>query len=432
MTPFRFVRPIAAATAWLVPFVAAGPAFAQTAPASQPSAPSKPNANVIQLTPPSVSFGRIFNDAIETRIVTVANTGPGSMKPAIELPANAAFAYELIETTPGRECQIFVTSRGPFRPGVARETLTIKTGLPDQPTAQLTVAAYIPEAVEVSPTVILLSNPADSKTATRRIVQIINRDAGNLKITAATCDDPAVKIDARESLPGRLYRLVLEFPAGYAPPKEGRIITVQTDPPRQPAIAIPIRGASGNPSDKAADPKTASKSTRPAMEMADQPAPKFQLPTTVAGRELSNAEIGMAPVTVLNFVAPNCGFCKRQLPKVEGVRARFEPMGVRFVNVSETMRKAFTQPEAEAVYDSVGSKLELAMDPGNRIGRMFKVTSFPTLFVLTSDGTVREVIIGAKANIDEILQDRLKFLLDGGHLIRKESTSPTTTAPQSE
>ena len=372
---------------------------------------------------------------VETRIVTIANSGPGWMKPAIEPPANAVFDYEVIETIPGRECQIFVTASGSFRSGVARETLTIQTGLPEQPTVQLTVAAYIPETVEISPTVILLPNPTEAKTTTRRVVQIINRGPEKLSITAATCDDPAIKIKVHESLPGRLFRVVLEFPTGYAPPSEGRIVSVQTDPPRNPAIAIPVRSAGAIPSGKSADAKPAGRARRPALEMVDQPAPKFQLPTTVVGREISNAELGMTPVTVLNFVAPNCGYCKRQIPNVERVRARFEPMGVRFVNVNETMRKTFTQPEAESVYDSLGSELELAMDAGNRIGRLFKVTSFPTLFVVTSDGIVREVIIGAKPNIDELIQTRLRFLLDGGHLREKsdsEGNSPTTSAPQSK
>lgn len=237
-----------------------------------------------------------------------------------------------------------------------------------------------------------------------------------MAVSAATCDEPKIKVTLQKPLPDRLYRIVLEFPAGYQLPQQGHIVTVQADSPRPRTFQIPIRPMGGSAKPGGTTGTKTAAAPRPAMEMANQPAPRFELETTVVGRAISNQEIGMAPVTVLNFVAPNCGFCKRQIPKVESVRSRFESMGVRFINVNETMRKAFTQSEAEAVFDSVGSKLELAMDPGNRVGGMFKVSSFPTMFVLTNDGIVRHVNIGAKANIDEMLATQLGRLLDGQHL----------------
>ena len=43
---------------------------------------------------------------------------------------------------------------------------------------------------------------------------------------------------------------------------------------------------------------------------------------TLDGKTLSNADFKNHPATVLNFVAPNCGYCKRALPNVEKVRHR--------------------------------------------------------------------------------------------------------------
>lgn len=408
-------------------------ASAQNAPTTQPAARPTPSAKVVQLTPPMVSFGRMVADMVETRTVTIANSGPGSMKATLQAPPNAVFRYELIETVPGKESQLFVTAAGPLKAGVVRETAVIRTGLTEEPTVQVTAAAYVLDALEITPTVVIVPSRAEGKSITRRVVQLINRGPESMKLASASCDDPAIKITTSETLSNRLFRVVLEFPSGYSPPSEGRVVTVQTVPSRQPAITIPIRSTSGSPKPNT----TAGKSTparRPAMEMADKPTPDFKLSTIVGGRDISKAEIGMAPATVLNFVAPNCGFCKRQIPKVETVRSRFEPMGVRFVNVSETMQKAFTQQEAEGVFDSLGSKLEIAMDPGNKIGGMFKVSSFPTMFVVSHDGIIRHVNIGAKANIDEMLTTQLNELLDGKHegdgkTPEQKPTPPATGEP---
>ena len=150
---------------------------------------------------------------------------------------------------------------------------------------------------------------------------------------------------------------------------------------------------------------------RPAMDLVGKPAPPIAL-TTMAGAPVGNAQFTSHPATVLNFVAPNCGFCARQIPKVEQVRATYEPKGVRFVNINEQMgAKAYTPEEAAAEYTSRGSNLELAMDPGNKIGGAYFATAYPTMFVIRSDGTVAHVNIGAKDNIDQMLQQQLAALL---------------------
>ncbi|MCH7640438.1 MAG: conjugal transfer protein TraF, partial [Bacteroidetes bacterium] len=54
-------------------------------------------------------------------------------------------------------------------------------------------------------------------------------------------------------------------------------------------------------------------------------------------------------VTVLNFFATNCGFCRRQLPVVEKVRTTYGGKSVRFVNISQSMRgRKFTDDQVKA------------------------------------------------------------------------------------
>ena len=115
--------------------------------------------------------------------------------------------------------------------------------------------------------------------------------------------------------------------------------------------------------------------------------------------------------TVLNFVAPNCGFCKRQVPNVEKVRAEYEARGVRFVNIAEKMRKEFTAEETAKVFADVGSKIELATDFSNEVGRKYKAMSFPTMMVVDSSGKIKHVNIGAKQNLDTLLKGQLDAMI---------------------
>ena len=150
------------------------------------------------------------------------------------------------------------------------------------------------------------------------------------------------------------------------------------------------------------------------MGMIGQPAPQYLL-QTVDGTIVSNAELEFHPATVLNFFAPNCPHCKRQIPNVEKIRRRYEPMGVRFINIGEKMRKQFSPDETLGVLAELGANMELAMDPGNLVGQRFKATGFPCLFVIRPDGVIDHVVIGNKADIEEVVASRLESLLNTEH-----------------
>jgi thiol-disulfide isomerase/thioredoxin len=159
---------------------------------------------------------------------------------------------------------------------------------------------------------------------------------------------------------------------------------------------------------------------RPVMDLIGKPAPALAL-TTLGGQAVSNKEFGKYGATVLNFVAPNCGFCGKQLPAVERVRQVYQPAGVRFVNISQQMgQQVFSPQDAEAKYLSLGSKLELAIDAGNTVGQLFSATAYPTMVVIGKNGNVAQVNVGAKENIEEVLKQQLDSLLN----------PTTTTQPQ--
>lgn len=186
-------------------------------------------------------------------------------------------------------------------------------------------------------------------------------------------------------------------------------------PVPQVAAAPPVQPtAPGQPTPPQQPPQ------RPAMQMVGQPAPAFSI-DTLDGKKVSSDDFKNHSATVLNFVAPNCGYCKKQLPNVEAIRAEYEAKGVRFVNVAEKMgSKEFTTEEIVDVFKGVGSRLELAKDTDNKVGQMFKAVSFPTMVVVNKNGKIEHVNIGAAPDIDKSLKAQLDGLI---------ASKPTDGAP---
>jgi len=134
--------------------------------------------------------------------------------------------------------------------------------------------------------------------------------------------------------------------------------------------------------------------------------------TTLEGKPLASADFAKTPATVLNFVAPNCGYCKKQVPVLEAIRKEYEAKGVRFVNVTQTMRQEFTNEQVVEVFKGAGSNLEIAPDAGNKVGGMFKANSYPTMVVVGKDGKVAQVNVGAAPDLDTKLRSQLDTLIN--------------------
>jgi thiol-disulfide isomerase/thioredoxin len=119
---------------------------------------------------------------------------------------------------------------------------------------------------------------------------------------------------------------------------------------------------------------------------------------TNAGLALANSDAGHGAAIVINFVSPNCPYCKEQLPLLNSVAGELASGPYRFVNVSPALPPELVQlaPGTEWVEDGQGT-----------LRALFQVSGSPTLLVLGTDGKIANVIAGVPERFDAQLRASL-------------------------
>ncbi|MBS0653069.1 MAG: TlpA family protein disulfide reductase [Verrucomicrobia bacterium] len=123
----------------------------------------------------------------------------------------------------------------------------------------------------------------------------------------------------------------------------------------------------------------------PAMEaglkIGDQ-APAFAV-QNIKGIEIRNADEKF----VINFVSSGCPYCKEQFAILKTFAGR---ENVRMINVSSAPFPEWAQGS---------SAMEWVEDNDGSLRQLFKVTGYPTLFVIGEDGKITQVIAGVPAQL---------------------------------
>ncbi|MBK8268135.1 MAG: TlpA family protein disulfide reductase [Planctomycetes bacterium] len=349
----------------------------------------------------------------------------------------------MIETVRGREYKLFVNTRPPYRTGAIRSDVMLRTNIESQMEIFVSAYAIVPADFEMTPpTIPIPPILQDGEAASLPSIQILNfSNYGKkpIRVTGATCSDSTVNASVFEVIAGKQYRVTVELPPRYRAGGTDHFVTLITDDEAHRAIEIPIgqQAAQARHAQAAAPAATqptqtaaGAKKKFPALELIGKAAPPIAL-TTLDGAPVGNPEFEFHPATVLNFFAANCPYCKRQIPKVEALRAKYESLGVRFVNVCETMRTPFTPDQVRGVMADLSANLEIAMDAGNRYGRSYHVTGFPVLFVVKPDGTIDHAVSGDKANLVQMIEEKLDALISEGAVAKSPAEDGPTSRPAS-
>lgn len=376
----------------------------------------------VDVLPAAANFGRIVGSDVQERVLKVTNNTENPLELELDTENDTIFDFNLVEVEPGKQFELRVKTKPDVDQGAYRSNAILKTNVDAQREIKVIATGTVPSRLDVVPNQIILPNtaPGSADRDLIRIVRFSNYGSTPVKVTEAKVDSDQIKTTINERTPGKNYDIRIEIPGSFNPPVTGNTLTLMTDDAKQPRLEIPVRGiARPTPQAQAKNERP----KRPVEQMVGQSIPEFSL-QTVDGKELST-DTAKQDVTVLDFFAVNCGFCSKQIPRVEKIREEYEGKDVRFVAVGQTMRKPYTQEQTQDKLKSLGFKGEFVYDSENTLGPKFKSTSYPTMVVLGRDGKIAAANVGNIGDLETRLKGQLDALLAGKPVPTFENPSPS-------
>jgi thioredoxin-related protein len=107
--------------------------------------------------------------------------------------------------------------------------------------------------------------------------------------------------------------------------------------------------------------------------------------------------------TVINFISPDCPYCKEQMVILDSVREQVSQKTCRFINVTPFLKTELMQRSSAGI--------EWVEDKQGELRNLFKISVYPTLFVVGQDGKIVLIIPGVP---DQLKTDLLTALANGG------------------
>jgi thiol-disulfide isomerase/thioredoxin len=338
----------------------------------------------VTVTPRSANLQQL--KPTEEREVKLTLTNNGEEPLELTLPKAQiikSMTAEIVEKEPGKVFELIVRAKPPYQEGRLSGTINVKTNNPKQADLKIRLAGSALARIDTKPAQIIVSRPRPNEFTQK--ISVTNFGSSPVHLLGATVDDEKLSLETKEVEPGKKYEVAVKMPAGYKPDVAGKTLTLALDDSEKPKVEIPIRGSAKPP--------------RPAQLLEGKTAPVASF-TTHGGHKIDTSAINDKAL-VLKFYATWCGFCKKSLPNIEQVYQEYKDKGVRFIAVclddpnAARKGKAFTQEQSLAKLKDLGVTFDVAFDPTKEVGKLFKVSSFPTMFILDGANKVAKVDMGA-------------------------------------
>jgi len=141
-------------------------------------------------------------------------------------------------------------------------------------------------------------------------------------------------------------------------------------------------------------------------QLIGKDAPDFKL-ALLSGGEVELSKLEGKNVVLLDFWATWCGPCRQVMPALLEVSNEYKSKGVRYlaVNLREDKDKI------NSYLKSAKLDIEVPLDKEGEIAKLYHVSGIPTMAIVDKKGIVREVHVGASANIKDDLKKALDKIL---------------------
>ena len=113
------------------------------------------------------------------------------------------------------------------------------------------------------------------------------------------------------------------------------------------------------------------------------PAPDFTL-KSLDGKNLKLSEM-RGKVVLINFWASWCGPCRQEMPLLNSLHNKYEPLGFTVIGVNVEERTE----NARDFIKNTPVDFPILLDNENRVSKLYKVVAMPTTVVVDRDGNMR-------------------------------------------
>lgn len=135
------------------------------------------------------------------------------------------------------------------------------------------------------------------------------------------------------------------------------------------------------------------------------PAPDFTL-KSLGGKNLKLSEMA-GNVVLINFWASWCGPCLQEMPLLNDIYKKYEPLGFTIlgVNVEENNKNA------RAFLADRGVDFPILFDSRNSVSQLYDVVAMPTTVMVDRDGNIRFLHKGYKGGDEAQYRKMVKKLV---------------------
>jgi hypothetical protein len=184
------------------------------------------------------TFGPDFQTN-ETRVIRLVNNADEPVTLSAPVCTNRSFKTELKTIKEGKEFELQITVVPPLGPGSVVAPITIASSSSKMPEITVNAYAVVQAALTVTPPRILLSTPLEETK--KVVVTIRNNSSKPVKLSDPGINAPDASVNLREVQPGRLFELVVTFPAGFKDRHDRPIEAhIESDHQQSPIIKVPV------------------------------------------------------------------------------------------------------------------------------------------------------------------------------------------------